>query len=176
LFTADGKLGDRLTSPKVGVPKLYEVTVAGKPSVAALRKLSAGVLLDGVRTKPANFAIVESIRHRNIGATGSNSIRHRNIGARGSNTCHVGDPKEQQTGAHDHGFDCGWSSRLKVLLREGRHRQVRRMLASIGHKVKRLKRVAIGPVALGELKAGNMEPLTPGEASALRAACQPSSS
>ena len=148
----------RLTSPKVGVPKLYEVTVAGKPSVGALRKLSAGVLLDGVRTKPANFAIVES-------------IRHRNIGARGSNTCNVGDPKEQQTGAHDR----GWSSRLKVLLREGRHRQVRRMLLSIGHKVKRLKRVAIGPVALGELKAGNMEPLTPEEASALRAACQPSS-
>jgi 23S rRNA pseudouridine2605 synthase len=55
---------------------------------------------------------------------------------------------------------CGARSVLEVVLTEGRNRQVRRMLAAVGHRVRRLVRVAIGALPLGELKAGECRRLT----------------
>jgi 23S rRNA pseudouridine2605 synthase len=45
-------------------------------------------------------------------------------------------------------------SLLEVVLTEGRNRQMRRMLRAVGHRVRRLVRVAVGGYALGELPAG----------------------
>ena len=59
-------------------------------------------------------------------------------------------------------------TRLQVVLREGRKRQVRRMLALVGHPVIHLRRVRIGPVALGDLEPGLYRPLTEEEVKALR--------
>ncbi len=58
---------------------------------------------------------------------------------------------------------------LQVDLREGRKRQVRRMLASIGHPVQWLRRVAFGPIQLGSLPEGECRALTAAEVEALRA-------
>lgn len=60
------------------------------------------------------------------------------------------------------------SSILEVVLDEGRNREIRRVLASLGHKVQRLTRVAIGPVRLGEMPAGAYRPLTREEIRGLR--------
>jgi pseudouridine synthase len=59
---------------------------------------------------------------------------------------------------------------LRVTLREGRKRQVRRMLAAVGLPVERLQRVRIGPLQLGNLPPGRSRPLGRSEVAALRAA------
>ena len=66
----------------------------------------------------------------------------------------------------------GTNSWLEIILDEGRNREIRRMLAAIGHKVRVLKRVAIGPLKLGELPKGAHRQLTPQELRALTKATQ----
>ncbi|MCH2180688.1 MAG: rRNA pseudouridine synthase [Mariniblastus sp.] len=57
---------------------------------------------------------------------------------------------------------------LEIVLDEGRNREIRRLLARLGHKVVRLCRVAIGPLPLGELPVGAHRRLTLGEVDLLR--------
>jgi 23S rRNA pseudouridine2605 synthase len=59
---------------------------------------------------------------------------------------------------------------LELVLHEGRKHIVRRLLAEVGHPVQRLVRTAIGPVLLGDQRAGKMRPLTPRELAGLFAA------
>jgi pseudouridine synthase len=56
---------------------------------------------------------------------------------------------------------------LELELVEGRNRQVRRMLKAVGNAVKELRRVAVGPVRLGDLASGAIRPLTREERSEL---------
>jgi 23S rRNA pseudouridine2605 synthase len=57
---------------------------------------------------------------------------------------------------------------LIITLHEGRNRQVRRMCASIGHPVRRLTRIRMGPIKLGELRPGHWRDLTTAEVQKLR--------
>ena len=59
-------------------------------------------------------------------------------------------------------------STVLITIHEGRKRQVRRMFEAIGHPVKRLRRVRIGPVELGDLRSGRWRRLTGEEVSSLR--------
>jgi 23S rRNA pseudouridine2605 synthase len=65
------------------------------------------------------------------------------------------------------------STLVEIVLREGKNREIRRMLARLGHKVLRLKRIALGPLKLGELKAGACRKLDRKEVEALRRASEP---
>jgi pseudouridine synthase len=58
---------------------------------------------------------------------------------------------------------------LRVVLREGRKRQIRRTAAMLGHPVHRLIRVRIGSLHLGDLKPGQWRTLSEAEVEALRA-------
>ncbi|HLA66196.1 MAG TPA: pseudouridine synthase [Acidimicrobiia bacterium] len=49
---------------------------------------------------------------------------------------------------------------VEVVMLEGRKRQVRRMLAAVGHDVVRLVRLAIGPIQDRSLRPGEWRPLT----------------
>ncbi len=64
----------------------------------------------------------------------------------------------------------GDSTWVRVVLAEGKNREVRRMLAKLGHKVMRLKRVAVGPVRLDRLPKGKSRKLSLPEIAALRKA------
>ncbi|WP_025782590.1 pseudouridine synthase, partial [Candidatus Synechococcus spongiarum] len=44
---------------------------------------------------------------------------------------------------------------LRIVLREGRNRQIRRIADQLGHPVRRLQRLAIGGLALGSLASGS---------------------
>lgn len=57
---------------------------------------------------------------------------------------------------------------LKIILREGKKHQVRRMTAAAGYPTLRLVRVAIGPIELGELPPGHWRDLTSSEVQKLQ--------
>jgi pseudouridine synthase len=63
-------------------------------------------------------------------------------------------------------------SRLRITVREGRNRQVRKMCDAIGHPVNELRRVAIGPIRDNRLKTGYWRELTAQEVAKLRKAVE----
>jgi 23S rRNA pseudouridine2605 synthase len=57
---------------------------------------------------------------------------------------------------------------LSVSFAEGRNREVKRYCKAMGHPVVRLRRVAFGPLRLGDLAAGSCRPLTEKEIGQLK--------
>jgi 23S rRNA pseudouridine2605 synthase len=57
----------------------------------------------------------------------------------------------------------GQSAVLEIVLTEGQNREIRRLLARVGHKVQRLTRVGLGPLRLGDLPLGQYRRLAPQE-------------
>lgn len=60
------------------------------------------------------------------------------------------------------------STLLEIMLTEGRNREIRRMMARVGHKVLQLIRIGFGTLRLGELPVGEFRMLTPAEIQSLR--------
>ena len=58
-------------------------------------------------------------------------------------------------------------TRLRVVLRQGMNRQIRRMFEAVGYRVKRLVRIRIGSVRLGDLPRGHWRALTKRELDSL---------
>jgi pseudouridine synthase len=61
---------------------------------------------------------------------------------------------------------------VEITLREGRKRQVRRMLSAVGHPIRELVRTAYGPIPLGDLAEGETRLLGDEEVRALRATAE----
>lgn len=62
-----------------------------------------------------------------------------------------------------------FSTELLITIHEGRNRQIRKMVSSVGHQVVRLKRVRFGPVFLNDLPSGMWRKLTEDEIAKLKA-------
>src|SRR5438477_370642 len=60
-------------------------------------------------------------------------------------------------------------SRVRLTFTEGRRHEVKRYCEALGHRVTRLRRLAFGPIALGDLRPGASRRLTPREVRTLRA-------
>jgi pseudouridine synthase len=58
-------------------------------------------------------------------------------------------------------------TQFKVVIHEGKKRQIRRMFHAVGHDVLHLKRIEIGSLSLGQLSIGKYRLLTPPEIESL---------
>jgi 23S rRNA pseudouridine2605 synthase len=79
-------------------------------------------------------------------------------------------PAEVQVLGSSRGDRDSGRAELRLVIGEGRNRQVRRMLQAVGHRVVALRRTAFGPLRLGRLKPGAWRVLTASEVAALRRA------
>jgi 23S rRNA pseudouridine2457 synthase len=130
ILTSDGALAHRITDPLYKIPKVYWAQVERNPDEAALEHLRRGVVLSGVRTKPAGVRLLKQ----------APALSERPVPIRVRRT-----------------VPTAW---LEIVLHEGKNRQVRRMTAAVGHPTLRLVRVAIGPLKLGNLPAGSWRAMT----------------
>lgn len=139
ILTDDGALNARLTHPKYEHPRTYLAQVERIPDEKALEQLRQGVVIKGgYTTRPAE---VELLAEEPDLPPRDPPIRFR---------------KTVPTAF------------LRLTLREGRNRQVRRMTAAVGHPTLRLIRIEIGPITLVDLAVGEWRDLSTAERQALR--------
>lgn len=125
LLTDEGALAHRITDPRHKLAKTYLVQVEGTPDESAMQKLRGGVALNDGPTMPAE---AESLAEAPAWLWPRDPpIRFRK---------NVPD---------------AW---LRLTIREGRNRQVRRMTAAVGLPTLRLVRVRVGSYELGDLAPG----------------------
>lgn len=62
------------------------------------------------------------------------------------------------------------TARVRLTIREGKNREVRRMIKAVGGRVVALRRIALGGLGIGTLKPGQVRALLPAEVAALRKA------
>lgn len=122
LLTNDGRLHQHLTHPSFDHEKEYEVEVLKPIDDKALHQFEKGLLLDGVKTRPAN---VQRIKGRKI----------------------------------------------RLVLKEGKKRQIRRMVEKVGNQVVNLHRIRISNLLLGNLKMGQWRYLSEKEINTLKKNC-----
>ncbi len=137
LLTDDGPLAHRLIDPRFGHPRTYLAQVEHVPTPEALAALRRGPVLNDGPTRPCQ---AELLAEEPALPPRSVPIRFR---------------KNVPT---------AW---IRLTLREGRNRQVRRMTAAVGFPTLRLVRVAIGPIGLDDLEPGGWRDLTDAERRAL---------
>lgn len=124
VLTGDGSLQHSITDPRHKLPKTYYAQVEGIPDGAALAALQSGIQLNDYRARPA-----------------------------GAESCAPPDwlwPRTPPIRTRQN-IPTAW---LRLTLREGRNRQVRRMTAAAGFPTLRLIRYSIGPWTLDGIKPG----------------------
>lgn len=124
VLTDDGKLQQRIANPANKWPKTYWVQIEGTPSDQSIAQLQAGVDLKDGKTRPAQVEAMD--------APPTLWLRNPPIRVRKSVP------------------DC-W---LRITIREGKNRQVRRMTAAIGHPTLRLIRYSVGDWTIDGLLSG----------------------
>ena len=125
ILTDNGAMQARITEPTQKMEKSYWVQVEGSPSAGALCQLRKGVMLNDGLTLPAQAEIMNEAPA--VWDRAPPVIEHRQHNSQ-------------------------W---LNIVIRQGKNRQIRRMMASVGHPVLRLIRHQIGPWKLDDLKSGD---------------------
>ena len=124
VLTNDGKLQNKIASPKFKQPKTYWVQVEGVPDEAALSALQNGVELKDGLTRPAIVRPMDA---------------PSGLGERAP-------PIRVRKSVPD-----SW---IELSITEGRNRQVRRMTAAVGHPTLRLIRYSVGSWSIDGLASG----------------------
>tara|TARA_B100001109_G_scaffold255514_1_gene258918 strand:- start:3145 stop:3747 length:603 start_codon:yes stop_codon:yes gene_type:complete len=135
LLTTDGKWSNELRSSKF--EKVYLVEVDGIPTEISIEKIRQGlkISIEGKihQTKPCKAEKIEKPQFDHIE---DRKVRNENHGT---------------------------SSWLRITLREGKFRQVRKMTAAVGHPTLRLIRVEFAGISLSPLKKGEVRRLNNSE-------------
>ena len=134
VLTDDGSWQARISHPRYKLAKTYLAQVEGIPDEGALDTLRRGVDLGGFTTRPAEV--------ERVAAPAFLWPRIPPIRARRQ-------------------IPACW---LRIVIAEGRNRQVRRMTAAVGHPTLRLVRYAVGTFSLGDLPPGHYRRVDAGEA------------
>lgn len=124
VLTDDGNEQHRITDPRHKLAKTYYVQVEGEPGEAALALLRNGITLNDGLTRPAEASLIDE----------PHWLWPRNPPVR-----------------YRKNIPTAW---IKLTLREGKNRQVRRMTAATGHPTLRLIRYSIGDWTLAGLGIG----------------------
>jgi len=130
LLSDEAQWNRRLLHPRSAHEREYQVQVEGIPSLAALRELERGIVVQGRRTLPCLARVLDPQPQT---APRNPPIRFRKTVP----TCWIG-----------------------LQLVEGKNRQVRRMTAAVGHPTLRLIRVRIGRYAPEDLPMGSWKILS----------------
>lgn len=129
ILSNDKKLNDRLLNPKYLHARTYRIEVEGVPEANTLKKLEKGV---------------------------SFQLKGKTHKSRPCKVRLLQDFRMPERTIPVHRKKHPVTSWLEISLTEGKNRQVRRMLAAVGHPVLRLIRVAIEDLRLGDLPPGEI--------------------
>lgn len=140
LMTNDGELAQLLAHPRNEVTKEYQVSIKGRLNDEDVETLKRGLFLAGRKRKP----------------TQANTLAKRTA--------------MQQVRRLDYsrGKTGNERTRLSITLNEGQNREIRRLMAKLGFSVRRLERVALGPLKLKGLAPGQWRMLTQQELKQLK--------
>lgn len=168
LLTNDGDFANRISHPKFAVPKIYRVQVAGEVTPAAISsmrrnsKLLAKREVAMERLEAKEKAKAAGQRNRGRGMQQPQQKQRRFGGVGGGKFV---PPYVRIIGAsapEAGNFDARRSQgvTIEVTLLEANQAPLRDVLLAAGLKTRRLTRVGIGPLRLGNLKVGDWRELT----------------
>jgi 23S rRNA pseudouridine2605 synthase len=184
IMTNDGELANRLTHPRFGIEKTYIVEVDGRLGPGEIEKIKRGIWLGphrgrGVGVPPMSDG--PSRGHAEHGQDARATLNSEQGGdARATLNSEQGRDGRATRGAKTDRFHVKLIGRergrtiLEVRLSEAQNREIRRVMARIGHNVRDLNRVAIaGKVTIKGLDVGKFRRLTEGEIKWLLKASSP---
>ena len=155
LFSTDGELGNGLLHPRHHVAKTYLACVEGVPTDKELALLRRGIQLDDGLAQPAEVEVLsddESAAAHGVLAMPAQLVQ-------GGSRVYREILKER----------ANKRSYVRIVIREGRYHQVKRMFDAIGHPVVALHRESFGPLSLGALERGRWRVLRVDEVELLKA-------
>lgn len=158
LLTNDGALSRALELPENGWSRRYKVKVHGFLDERKIKQLEKGTVVDGVVYAPCKISIdsrqgaekkTEPEAAENLAPSKSSPQKTKQ-----ASKTDTGTAKEKPT---ESARKYGTNAWLTVSLTEGKNREIRKLMASIGLDVARLIRLSYGPFQLGSLKCGEVK-------------------
>ncbi len=146
ILTNDGRLSNYLMHPRYEHEKEYVVEVYGKIDDEALEKMARWVRIE-LKDNGSRNRIIRTIK-------GVDTVITKTYKTKPCNITRLS------------------SSKFSITIREGKNRQIRRMVTAVEHDVKKLKRIRVENIYLGDLAEGEWRRFTDGERKAILSVIQ----